>query len=551
MKQRFPLIPVCLILLALSQGYAATTACAVESIDNSLEHGVAADPILHSSNKSPELPAGAGTAATLTIDTGKKYQTMSGVGAAFSEIGGLALAGLSEKSREAVITSLFDPEQGAGFSMCRLPVGASDFATNAYSYAETPGDLGMSHFSLERDEHSIIPAAQAALKKNPSLRFFASPWSPPGWMKTTGRMDGGGKTNNLLDTEEIYNAYTLYYEKYLRGYAAHGITISRLCPQNEMDASPGYPGCVMPPAQMVRLVAGHLAPAFRRDGIPTEIWAGTFREKPAVPWAAECLKDDAFRKAISGLGIQYYDGHSIKALAEAYPSLRFMYTEATCCGGKNTAAEAQAHFREILGAFLIGCDAFAYWNMLLDENQKSGWGWHQNSLVTIDRPTGSVRYNPDYQPLYLVSRLVRPGDIRVDASWSGKRDGRISSQAAAFLKPDGSIAALLQNTGGDPLSVEVIVDGKSYKVEVPGIPTLASAFRSNLKIMPAFRQFRLGVSSLSQPGCASKAAARKENRRKSPQLNMDMKPNGKSRFKQVIKFAKASLCTIEITQRLP
>jgi glucosylceramidase len=64
-------------------------------------------------------------------------------------------------------------------------------------------------------------------------------------------MDGGGRVNNLLDTEEIYNAYTLYFEKYIKGHAAHGITISRLCPQNEMDASPSYPGCVIPPAQMI------------------------------------------------------------------------------------------------------------------------------------------------------------------------------------------------------------------------------------------------------------------------------------------------------------
>ena len=84
---------------------------------------------------------------------------MAGVGAVFSEIGGLALAGLPEQAKDALVTSLFDPVKGAGFSMCRLPVGSSDFATNAYSYAEVPGDLTMEHFSLARDEKSIIPVA--------------------------------------------------------------------------------------------------------------------------------------------------------------------------------------------------------------------------------------------------------------------------------------------------------------------------------------------------------------------------------------------------------
>jgi glucosylceramidase len=167
----------------------------------------------------------------------------------------------------------------------------------------------------------------------------------------------------------------------------------------------------------------------------TEIWAGTFREKPAAPWAAECLKNDTFREAVAGLGIQYHNTMSIEALATAYPGLRFMYTEATCCGGKNTASEAQGHFREMTGAFLTECDAFAYWNMLLDENQKSGWGWHQNSLFTLDRRNGGVRYNADYQPLYLVSRVVRPGDIRVDANWSGDATGASRHRWPHFSNP--------------------------------------------------------------------------------------------------------------------
>lgn len=450
------------LLLSVSGAQAAMPV--IYSVDNALDQSVASPIQKNQSNAASTT----NSAATLTISTGKKYQTMAGVGAAFSEIGGLALAGLPEQAKDALVTSLFDPVKGAGFSMCRLPVGSSDFATNAYSYAEVPGDLTMEHFSLARDEKSIIPVAQAALQKNPDLHFFASPWSPPGWMKTTGTMDKGGKTNNLLDQEAIYKAYTLYFEKYIQGYGAKGITVNRLCPQNEMDASPGYPGCVMPPPQMVKLIADNLAPAFQRDVIKTEIWAGTFREKPEVAWAAECLKTPAFRKAIVGLGIQYYNGHSIEAIAKDDPKLRFMFTEASCCGGKNTPAEAQGHFREIMGAFLTGCDSYAYWNMLLDENQKSGWGWKQNSLVTIDTKSGAVRYNPDYQPLALVSRYLKPGDVRIEAEWSSGRNGAISSQTASFLKPDGSVVAFVQNLGTNALPMKISLDGKESVITVPG-----------------------------------------------------------------------------------
>jgi glucosylceramidase len=442
--------------------FAATPQAVTAWVDNSLEGGIAANPL----QTSAPVASDAKPDAVLVIEPEKKFQTMAGIGAAFSEIGGLALADLPEAARDAILTSLFDPDKGAGFSMCRLPVGSSDFANSAYSYAETPGDLTMSHFSLERDERSIIPAAQGALKKNPALRFFASPWSPPGWMKPTGKMDKGGTENHLRDTEEIYNAYTLYFEKYLQGYAAHGIKISRLCPQNEMDNNATYPGCVMPPAQLTKLVVDHLAPAFRKDGIDTEIWPGTFREKPKAAWATECMQNEAFRKVIGGLGIQYYDGKLIEALGAAYPGTRFMHTEAACGWGKNTPREAGMRLREILSAILVGCDAFAYWNMLLDENQKSGWGWAQNSLATIDRPAKTFRFNPDYQPLYLASRFVRPGDVRVKATWSSRTTQDIVGMVASFLEPDGSITTLLQNNGNTSHVVELQVHGHSFKVQV-------------------------------------------------------------------------------------
>jgi hypothetical protein len=139
MKARRSLLPGLLILLSLTRGYAADPVPLVESIDNSTEQGIAAHPIHRSSTQSMDAAPGEKPAATLTIDTGKRFQTMAGIGAAFNENGALALAGLPPEARDALVTNLFGPEQGAGFSMCRLPVGSSDFATSAYSYAETPG----------------------------------------------------------------------------------------------------------------------------------------------------------------------------------------------------------------------------------------------------------------------------------------------------------------------------------------------------------------------------------------------------------------------------
>ena len=58
-----------------------------------------------------------------------------------------------------------------------LPIGANDFATEAYSYDETDGDFELKHFSIAHDEKTLVPFIQAALRYQPKLRLWASPWS--------------------------------------------------------------------------------------------------------------------------------------------------------------------------------------------------------------------------------------------------------------------------------------------------------------------------------------------------------------------------------------
>ena len=119
------------------------------------------------------------------------HPNMSGIGGAFNEHGGEAFMSLAEADRKALAEALFNPSTGSGFSLCRTAVGSSDFGLSAYSYSETAEDYEMKHFSVERDEASVIPFILAAKAENPDLIIFASPWSPPGWMKESGIMDGG------------------------------------------------------------------------------------------------------------------------------------------------------------------------------------------------------------------------------------------------------------------------------------------------------------------------------------------------------------------------
>jgi glucosylceramidase len=388
---------------------------------------------------------------------------LTGIGGAFNEQGGEAFMRLPENMRKELAEALFNPTSGAGFSMNRTAVGASDFGLGAYSYSETPNDYKMEHFSVERDTKSVIPFIRAALAENPGMHIFASPWSPPGWMKVSGTMDAGDKNkeaNVLKDSEEIYKAYALYFSKYVQAYAEHGIDISRLIVQNEVDMSPKYPGCLMSPEQMAELIADYIRPQFTKDALSTEIWAGSFRgfNDDAMNFMKNPKSDQA-----DGLGVQYFVWRKIRDLKDQFADLDIMHTEGKCYDGENSFNQARNRFGEVVSYLENGTENFCYWNIALNEDSSSGWGWKQNSLVRIDRAAGSVTYNPDFAPMALLSKYIRPGDQLLDY-------GRVNRQGAykpvLAVRSDTNITVFLQNKTKEAITETISVAGTEHAVDL-------------------------------------------------------------------------------------
>ncbi|WP_372775423.1 hypothetical protein [Mangrovibacterium sp.] len=347
------------------------------------------------------------------------FQTIEGVGGAFNEIGGEALMALGMEQRNEIMKNLFAPD-AANFSLCRTAIGASDFGIDAYSYSEVPGDYTMDKFSIEREKNSVIPYIQTAYKYNPDMALFASPWSPPGWMKESGLMDRGTEVpekNRLKDDPEIYKAYALYFAKYVEAYAKEGIRVDRIVIQNEQDISTKYPSCNMPPAQMGEFARTYLKPQFEKTRSETEIWAGSFRTANRVD-GLEFVSNKNWREAVDGIGIQYINPLHIENMRSVFPEIRFLHTEGICFGGANNIKEAYSRFDEVASFINHGVPNYCYWNMILNETATSGWGWKQNSLINIDRTEKTVTYNPDYAAMALFGRFMRPGMKRVaSASW--------------------------------------------------------------------------------------------------------------------------------------
>ncbi|WP_372755629.1 hypothetical protein [Mariniflexile sp.] len=364
----------------------------------------------HISN--PEIKADKYSKLVLYPDI--EFQTIEGIGGAFNEIGGEALMALPKKLQEEVSKNLFNKETG-GFSFCRTAVGASDFGIDAYSYSEVPGDYDMKHFSIAREKNTVIPYIQKAIKYNPDLKIFVSPWSPPGWMKYSGFMDKGNEfpeKNRLISDPKTYSAYALYFAKYIQAYKKEGIPVSRLIIQNENDANTNYPSNYMPPSEMSLFIKDYLIGEFEKSKINTEIWAGTFRTQNKVD-AIEFAANKQNHNLVEGIGIQYTNPTYIQQMVSLYPEVNIMHTEGNCFGGKNSINEAFSRLDEVANYINYGSTNFCYWNIILNETGKSGWDWKQNSLINIDRNKKEVTYNPDYSVMMLMSKYLQPGSVRI------------------------------------------------------------------------------------------------------------------------------------------
>ncbi len=476
MKSRFiklHLLAVVLISFPGSQNLMAQTSWKLNKaklsyIDLSDDAQISAQPVKTKKLKLEEINSSPEGVITIHLNT-IIHANLTGIGGAFNEQGGEAFMSLSEEKRKALAEALFNPTKGSGFSLCRTAIGSSDFGLTAYSYSETPEDYEMKHFSVERDTKSVIPFILAAKAENPDLVMFASPWSPPGWMKVSGKMDGGKaspETNILRATPEIYRAYALYFSKYVQEYAKQGVTIHRLVVQNETDMNPPYPGCDMKPEEMAHLITNYINPQFANDEIATEVWAGSFRGKRSD--AQNFMKLDNAEDAV-GVGLQYCPPLVLKELKENHPNLKMMHTEGSCENGDNSMAQARKRFGEMASWINSGCENYCFWNIALNETSTSGWDWKQNSLINIDRNSGDVTYNPDYAPVSLLSRYIRPGDqsLKVETK----------KGAALAIRNADRLVVFLQNNEKTPATRYLNIEGKTYAAEVPAQSLCALVFK--------------------------------------------------------------------------
>ncbi|MGZ4161951.1 MAG: glycoside hydrolase family 30 protein, partial [Neobacillus sp.] len=194
--------------------------------------------------------------------TEQNQRIIEGFGGCFNELGITAIQHLTEDDRNKVYDALFDPNGECKFNICRLPIGASDYALEWYSHNEVDSDYHMEYFNIDRDRIYLIPYIKEALKRNPEMKLFASPWSPPTWMKFPKAYNHG----TLRFEKEVLEAYALYFVKFVEAYQQEGITINQIHVQNEVVADQKFPSCVWTGEQLREFISDYLGPAFEKHG---------------------------------------------------------------------------------------------------------------------------------------------------------------------------------------------------------------------------------------------------------------------------------------------
>ncbi len=416
-------------------------------------------------------PAKGRPASFVFIDTEARFQELIGFGGAFTESAATTLDRMTAGLRAEVLRAYFSTGKGHGYTVCRTHINSCDFSTGHYAYAETEGDVELEHFSIERDRQSLIPMIRDAMDiAGGRLRLFASPWSPPAWMKTNGRMDQGGKLR-----PEYREAWARYYVRYVQEYAQEGIPIWGLTVQNEPEAAQRWESCLYTADEERDFVKNFLGPVLRRSGLgdlKLMIWDhnrdGMYERAKAV------FDDREASQYVWGIGFHWYERNAfenVRLVHDAYPDKRLVFTEGCQEHGPQIGSWAlgERYARSIIQDLNHWTVGWVDWNLVLDQN---GGPNHAGNLcsapILVNTDLQEVLYQSSYFYLGHFSRFIRPGAHRVACGSSQE-----SLESTAFLNSDGTVAVVVMNRTDEPIEFVLRTKGLQAETAIPahGIKT--------------------------------------------------------------------------------
>ncbi len=418
-------------------------------------------------------------AINIVMDSTRQFQEMEGFGASMTGSSAYVMQEyMSPEQRQALLEDLFGTEKGIGINYIRMSIGASDFSTDPYSYDDIPAgqrDDSLKQFTIAHDQKDVVPVLKQVVAINPGIHIMGSPWSPPAWMKTSGKLEGGSLR------PDAYDVYARYFVKYIRAFGQEGIKITALTVQNEPQYEALYPTMKMTAPEQGTFIKDHLGPLLEKEGLNKQVQVMLFDHNWNSPeYPISILNDSLIAKYTAGAAFHCYEGAvgAMSKVHDAHPEKGLYFTE--CSGGTWSPAFAD-NLQYMVRQLLIGTannwsKNALLWNMALDEkngpttnkpsNEEGNHGCMTcRGVVTVNSKDGAVTRNIEYYALAHFSKFVRPGAKRIYSS--SLPDKGIEN--VAFLNTDGSRVMVVINTTQQERTFSVSEQGNAYSYSLkPG-----------------------------------------------------------------------------------
>ncbi len=465
---------------------------------------------------SDEAPADASKVKKVALQLlpDEEFQKYYGFGASFTESSAWNLATIPEDSRKKVLTRLFSPTDGAGFSLTRTHINSSDYSNNHYTYTEE-GDEDLSTFSIQEDmkgfsgdendqvrgieliepTYDLIPMIlEASSIPGADFRIIASPWSPPSWMKSgeTATMTNG----SLLP--EYYGLWATYLSKYVSAYAKKGINIWAITPQNEPlhshDARWDSNG--LSPEQGRDFLRDHLGPQLVKDGhlnlddldSGLRVLIYDHNKSTMNEYVTPTYQDPEASKYAWGTAFHWYANSELKEnnwyaeeldkLREAWPNKGIIHSESsididaddpigqywresTDYAGTFVPFETYAY--DIISDLNHGTQGYVEWcSILSNKGQPNPYDNFNSAPVLINPVTDEVIYTPLYYLLSHFSKFIRP-----DARRIGLKGEKVKGLIYTAAKnTDGSIAVVVFNQNDEVHELSIDLAAQNYTTQI-------------------------------------------------------------------------------------
>ena len=350
---------------------------------------------------------------TLEIDPKIKYQKHIGFGGALTDSACISFNYLNKKDKEKYLRLYFS-EDGLNYNLLRYPLGSCDFSTHNYHYLSNED---INSLSIECDKDRILMYKEIAKYKN-NLIVFASPWSPPAFMKSNGEMNHGGKL------KEEY--YSLYAEMLIRSVSLlrkEGINIQVLNTQNEPLATQTWDSCIYTGKEEAIFIKKYLMP-IKEQYLLKELSFGLWdhNRDVLIDRVNESFSENLKHEDVDYLCYHWYSGKDFEQLDyvhEHYPNLHLVMSEG-CVEllqdkehSVGDFSHAEKYIHQIINDLNHYCEGYIDWNLSLDNNGGPNHvGNFCEAPIMIDEK-GNAKINASFYAIAHFSKFISPGDYRI------------------------------------------------------------------------------------------------------------------------------------------